>query len=149
MEYTKILKDPIEKFSVKPNLENYEKIRQEFNWEQVSRELDWFDSDHINIGHIAVDAHLKTGRGDKKALIWESTKGQIEEFTFADLARLSNRFANVLTQELNIKKGDRVFFFLERVPEIFISILGTLKAGGVIGPLFSAFGPEADRKSVV
>ena len=55
MEYPKILKDPIEKFSVKPNLENYEKIRQEFNWDQVSRELDWFDSDHINIGHIAVN----------------------------------------------------------------------------------------------
>jgi len=143
MEYPKIIKAPIEKHSVKPNLENYEKIRQKFSWDQVSGELDWFDSDHINIGHIAIDAHLKTERRDKKALIWESTKGQIEEFTFADLARLSNRFANVLSQELNIKKGDRVFFFLDRVPEIFVSILGTLKAGGIIGPLFSAFGPEA------
>jgi acetyl-CoA synthetase len=56
---------------------------------------------------------------------------------------LSNKFANVLTQELGIKKGDRVFFFLERVPEIYIGILGTLKAGGIIGPLFSAFGPDA------
>ncbi len=63
MEYPKILKVPIEQYSVKPNLENYEKIRQEFNWDQVSRELDWFDSGHINIAHIAVDAHLKTGRG--------------------------------------------------------------------------------------
>ncbi len=143
MEYPKIIKAPIEKHSVKPNLENYEKIRQKFSWDQVSGELDWFDSDHINIGHIAIDAHLKTERRDKKALIWESTKGQIEEFTFADLARLSNRFANVLSQELNIKKGDRVFFFLDRVPEIFVSILGTLKAGGIVGPLFSAFGPEA------
>ena len=143
MEYPKIIKAPIEKHSVKPNLENYEKISQKFSWDQVSGELDWFDSDHINIGHIAIDAHLKTERRDKKALIWESTKGQIEEFTFADLARLSNRFANVLSQELNIKKGDRVFFFLDRVPEIFVSILGTLKAGGIIGPLFSAFGPEA------
>ena len=46
-------------------------------------------------------------------------------------------------EEIGIRKGDRVFFFLERVPEIFIGILGTLKAGAVIGPLFSAFGPEA------
>ncbi|MDY6844212.1 MAG: acetate--CoA ligase, partial [Thermodesulfobacteriota bacterium] len=59
------------------------------------------------------------------------------------LARLSNKFANVLINDLHIQKGDRVFFFLERVPEIFIGILGTLKAGGIIGPLFSAFGPEA------
>ena len=36
MEYPKILKDPIEQHSVKPNLENYEKIRQKFSWDQVS-----------------------------------------------------------------------------------------------------------------
>ncbi|MFC1890164.1 acetate--CoA ligase, partial [Thermodesulfobacteriota bacterium] len=109
----------------------------------ISGELAWFDDEHINIAHVAIDSHLATDRKDKKALIWESKKGEVEEYTFTDLARLSNRFANVLVNELGVEKGDRVFFFLERVPEIFISILGTLKAGGVIGPLFSAFGPDA------
>jgi acetyl-CoA synthetase len=149
MDYPRIVKDPPEDFSVKPNLSDYQKMRDEFRWETLSAELDWFDSDHINIGHIAVDAHLKTDRRDKKALIWESMKGEEEEYTFADLSRLSNKFANVLVNEFGIQKGDRVFFFLERIPEIFIGILGTLKAGAVIGPLFSAFGPEAvkDRLS--
>jgi acetyl-CoA synthetase len=86
---------------------------------------------------------LKTDRRNKKALIWESKKGEVEEYTFSDLSRLSNKFANVLVKELGVQKGDRIFFFLERVPEIFIGILGTLKAGGIIGPLFSAFGPDA------
>ncbi|MBW1901155.1 MAG: acetate--CoA ligase [Deltaproteobacteria bacterium] len=149
MDYPRIVKDPPEDFSAKPNLSDYQKMRDEFRWETLSAELDWFDSDHINIGHIAVDAHLKTDRRDKKALIWESMKGEVEEYTFADLSRLSNKFANVLVEELGIRKGDRVFFFLERIPEIFIGILGALKAGAVIGPLFSAFGPEAvkDRLS--
>ena len=149
MDYPRIVKDPPEDFSVKPNLSDYQEIRDKFRWETLSAELDWFDSDHINIGHIAVDAHLKTDRRDKKALIWESMKGEVEEYTFADLSRLSNKFANVLVNEFGIRKGDRVFFFLERIPEIFIGILGTLKAGAVIGPLFSAFGPEAvkDRLS--
>jgi acetyl-CoA synthetase len=92
---------------------------------------------------VAIDSHLKTERRNKKALIWESKKGEVEEYTFLELSRLSNKFANVLVKELGVQKGDRVFFFLERVPEIFIGILGTLKAGGVIGPLFSAFGPNA------
>lgn len=48
-----------------------------------------------------------------------------------------------MVKELGVRKGDRIFFFLERVPEIFIGILGALKAGGIIGPLFSAFGPDA------
>ena len=143
MDYPAIIKDLPEKFPVKPNLSDYQKMREEFRWEKLSAELDWFDSDHINIGHIAVDAHTKTDRRDKKALIWESMKGAVEEYTFADLARLSNKFANVLVREIGVQKGDRVFFFLERVPEIFIGILGTLKAGAVIGPMFSAFGPEA------
>ncbi|MDY7030791.1 MAG: AMP-binding protein, partial [Thermodesulfobacteriota bacterium] len=149
MEYPKMIKEPFEQHTVKPNLQDYNKMREEFNWEMVSNELDWFDSEHINIGHIAVDTHLKTDIRDKKALIWESTKGIIEEYTFAELARLSNKFANVLVNELLLQKGDRVFFFLERVPEIFISILGTLKAGCIIGPLFSAFGPEAVKDRLV
>ncbi len=149
MDYPRIVKGPLEEYSVKPNLLDYQKLCEEFRWEDISAELDWFDSGHINIGHIAVDAHLKTDRREKKALIWESQKGDIEEYTFADLSRLSNKFANVLVKEIGIKKGDRVFFFLERVPEIFIGILGALKAGAVIGPLFSAFGPDAvkDRLS--
>jgi len=143
MPYETIAKPPAEQHSVRPNIDDYRKMCEEFRWEQVSAELDWFDREHVNIAHVAIDSHLKTDRRDKTALIWESKKGQIERFTFADLARLSNQFANVLVGQLGVQKGDRVFFFLERVPEIFIGILGALKAGGVIGPLFSAFGPDA------
>jgi acetyl-CoA synthetase len=145
MEYPKISKLPLEQFGVRPNLQDYFKMVKEFSWDKVSRELDWFDHEHINLAHAAIDSHLKTDRRNKKALIWESKRGEEEEYTFQDLSRLSNKFANVLVRNLGIRKGDRVFFFLERVPEIYISILGTLKAGGVIGPLFSAFGPDAVR----
>ncbi|MDI6764071.1 MAG: acetate--CoA ligase [Thermodesulfobacteriota bacterium] len=145
MEYPKIIKLPLEQYAIKPNLQDYFKMVKEFSGDKVSLELDWFDSEHINIAHVAIDSHLKTDRRDKKALIWESKKGEGEEYTFQDLSRLSNKFANVLVKDLGVRKGDRVFFFLERVPEIYIGILGTLKAGGVIGPLFSAFGPDAVR----
>ncbi|MDP2969889.1 MAG: acetate--CoA ligase [Deltaproteobacteria bacterium] len=145
MEYPKIIKMPLEQYAVKPNLQDYFKMVKEFSGDKVSLELDWFDSEHINIAHVAIDSHLKTDRRNKKALIWESKKGEGEEYTFQDLSRLSNKFANVLVKDLGVQKGDRVFFFLERVPEIYIGILGTLKAGGVIGPLFSAFGPDAVR----
>ncbi len=143
MEYPIISKKPLEKFGIKPNLQNYQKTYDSFSWNKLAQELDWFDSEHINIAHVAIDSHLKTDRKNKKALIWESKKGDVEEYTFSDLSRLSNRFANVLIHKLGVQKGDRVFFFLERVPEIYIGIIGTLKAGAVIGPLFSAFGPDA------
>jgi acetyl-CoA synthetase len=143
MAYPIITKKPLKQFTVTPNLKDYVNMREKFSWDKIAQELDWFENEHINIAHVAIDSHLKKGRKDKKALVWESKKGDIEEYTFLDLSRLSNKFANVLTKELGIEKGDRIFFFLERVPEIYIGILGTLKAGGVIGPLFSAFGPDA------
>jgi acetyl-CoA synthetase len=58
------------------------------------------------------------------------------------MVRASNRAANGL-RSLGVEKGDRVFVFLERVPECYFTVFGALKLGAVIGPLFSAFGPEA------
>ena len=145
MPYDPILKQPLSSFSVRPNLADYDEARQSFSWDAVSRELPWFDAEHINIAHVAIDAHLGTPREHKLAMIWEGKTGETEEYTFADLARLSNRFANALTVALGARPGDRVFFFLDRIPEIYVGILGALKAGCVIGPLFSAFGPDAVR----
>jgi acetyl-CoA synthetase len=89
-----------------------------------------------------VDRHLKTPLKDKVALFWEGKNGESEEYTFNDLSRLSNRFAGAL-KKCGVGKGDRVFTYMDRTPEQYISLLGALKAGGVIGPLFSAFGPDA------
>ena len=63
------------------------------------------------------------------------------DFTYAELARASNRFANVL-RTLGVRKGDTVFALTPRVPELYIAALGTWKALALFCPLFSAFGPE-------
>lgn len=143
MNHATIVKPSASQYKVEPHLKDYLELYQGFTWNDLRHEVAWFDNEHINIAHVAIDTHLQKNRSSKKALVWESKKGEIEEYSFEDLAKKSNQFANVLVQNLNLQKGDRVFFFLERIPEIFITILGTLKAGGVIGPLFSAFGPDA------
>jgi acetyl-CoA synthetase len=47
-----------------------------------------------------------------------------------------------MLRELGTGKGDRVFALAGRIPELYISALGTLKNTSVFCPLFSAFGPE-------
>ena len=47
-----------------------------------------------------------------------------------------------MLQELGAGKGHRVFALAGRIPELYISALGTLKNTSVFCPLFSAFGPE-------
>jgi len=142
MEYNPIKKEAVNRMSVMPNLLNYEKAKEDFRWEDISKELDGLDDGGLNIAYEVIDRHTKTSLKDKVALYWEGKDGEGEEYSFSDLYRLTNRFANVL-KGLGINKGDRVFTYGDRIPEIYISLLAALKAGGVIGPLFSAFGPDA------
>jgi len=144
MDYQIISKGNIDQMSFQPNLADYEKTCRDFRWEDLQSELDGFEDGGLNIAYEAIDRHVKTHLRDKIALYWESGTGESEEYTFYDLYRLTNRFANVL-KKLGIKKGDRIFTFMDRTPDAYVSLLGALKVGGVIGPLFSAFGPDAVR----
>ncbi len=142
MDYEPIRKTEINETAVRPNLLDYGKARQGFRWEDINKELDRFDDGGINIAYEVVDRHVKTPMKDKIALYWEGKNGESEEYTFHDLSKLSNRFAGAL-RNLDVRKGDRVFTYMDRTPEQYIALLGALKIGGVIGPLFSAFGPDA------
>ena len=144
MPYATITKPPLDQFPVRPNLTDYEAMRKTFVYESVMGELDGLPGGGLNIAYEAVDRHVARGRGDRTMMIWEGKDGAVETYTFADMARLSNRFANVL-RTLGVAKGERVFVFMDRVPELYAAVFGTLKAGCVIAPLFSAFGPDAAR----
>ncbi len=99
---------------------------------------------HLNIAHEALDRHVAEGHGAQPAIIWLGKTGARQELTYAELADMSARFANVLTGH-GCAKGDRVFALMGRVPELYATALGTLKAGLVFTPLFAAFGPEPIR----
>jgi len=127
-----------------PNLANYEETYASFSWQEAEKEVAWFNGHKINAAYNAVDRHCLTKHKDKTALIWVSQDKKSEFYSFADLAKLTNKFANVLVN-LGIKKQERVFIFMPRLPELYISFLGAVKAGCVASTLFSAFGPEALR----
>lgn len=148
MKKPKIISKPASYFKVKPNLEDYEKTYRTFNWKEAEKELSWFKGKKINAAHCAIDVNARNFRKNKVALYWEGESGEKKKFTFAELSGLSNQFGNLL-KSLGVKRGDRVFFFLPRVPELYYGFLGTLKIGAIAGTLFSAFGPEAlfDRLS--
>ena len=127
---------------VEPNLVDYERTCAEFSWKTTERELDGLPGNRgLNIAYEAIDRHAKGSQRDQLALRWLSKQDEVRDFTYAELSRLTNRFANVL-RNLGVGKGDRVFALTGRIPELYIAALGTLKNGSVFCPLFSAFGPE-------
>ncbi|MEX2227072.1 MAG: acetate--CoA ligase [Dehalococcoidia bacterium] len=142
MDYATIAKPPVDQFKVRPNLDDYDGIRSGFVYPDVIKQLDGLPGGGLNIAYEAIDRHVAKGRGDHLCWIWEGKDGSIERYTYADAERMSNRFANML-RNLGVEKGERVFCFMDRVPELYAAVFGTLKAGCVTGPLFSAFGPDA------
>lgn len=119
------------------NMTDYSRAVSEFRWEDVEKEFSWFHTGKVNMAHEAIDRHVAEGRGEATALIY-SDSAREERYTFADLQERSNRFGNVL-RKYGIGKGDRVFIFMPRSPELYFSLLGVLKVGAVVGPLFEAF----------
>lgn len=126
-----------------PNMSDYEQWSADFKWEDVEKQFSWYETGKVNMAYEAIDRHVANGRGDKVALYY-SDAARDESYTFADLSRKTNQFANVL-RKLGIQKGDRIFIFMPRTPELYVSLLGSLKVGAIVGPLFEAFMETAVR----
>jgi acetyl-CoA synthetase len=115
-------------------------------WTAARRALEGQPGGGLNIAHEAVDRHARD-HGDRVALRHVARDGKVRTTTYGELARSTNRFANVL-DSLGTDPGDRVFTLLGRVPDLHVAVLGTLKCKAVASPLFSAFGPEPVRQRI-
>ena len=129
-----------------PNLDDYTATRASFDFSQIPQLCAGMGPGLCNIAYAAVDRHADGAHGHRTALrfVADEPGGErlsTRDISYAELGRLTRRFTNVL-RTLGIGKGDRVFVIMGRVPELYISMLGALRNGSVVSPLFSAFGPE-------
>ncbi len=101
--------------------------------------------DSVNIADLAVDRHVREGRGERVAFRFIGREpSDIDEpvdMTYARLARRTNRFADALGRR-GFGPGTGVATLAGRIPDLYVAALGTLKAHGTFTPLFSAFGPD-------
>jgi acetyl-CoA synthetase len=124
-----------------PNLADYAATRAAFRWETVRDELGALADGTLNIARLAVDRHAAGPRATRTAFRFLPPAGAPRDISFAELARLTRRFAGVL-RSLHVGKGDRLFVLAGRIPALYVAVLGGLRNGTVVSPLFSAFGPE-------
>ncbi len=115
-----------------------------FAWETVARELSLEPGGTFNMAWLAVDRHAAAERADKPAFRFLSEDGGRSEITYRELARQTDRFGNAL-KALGVQKGDCLFVLCGRRYELYVAVLGALKIGAVVSPLFPAFGPEPVR----
>jgi len=121
---------------------DYEKVKDSFSWENCAKELSGLpDGKGFNIAYEAVDRHAESQLQHSQALRFIRKDNSVDNFTYSELKKRTSKFANVL-KILDVKKGERVFSLTGRIPELYITALGTLKYTAVFCPLFSVFGPE-------
>lgn len=120
-----------------------------FSWLKARQDLDGLPgTGSINIAHEAVDRHVLNGRGHHVAVRW-LRRDQVErDLHYADLMRLSNRFANVL-QTLGIGPGARVASLAGRIPALYATAFGALKNRSVFCPLSTVFDTGAIKQRLV
>ena len=76
------------------------------------------------------------------ALIYEDEQKQVHTYTFGDIRRYANQFANTLLAK-GLQRGDRVMLLLAQDPECAIGHVACFKSGIVSSPTSVLFGPDA------
>jgi len=102
----------------------------------------WFAGGKLNLSVNCLDRHVRDARRNKAALVWEGEPGDRRTYTYWDLWREVNQFANVL-KRLGIRKGDRVAIYLPLIPEAAIAMLACARVGAIHSVVFGGFSAEA------
>ncbi|WP_147532732.1 acetate--CoA ligase [Bacillus marasmi] len=126
------------------NLKNYDETYRQFDWKEAEKAFSWSETGQVNMAYEAIDRHAATYRKNKVALYYRDGARK-EKYTFKEMKDLSNKAGNVLKAYGDVVKGDRVFIFMPRSPELYFAVLGAIKLGAVVGPLFEAFMEGAVR----
>src|SRR6202048_3567163 len=102
----------------------------------------WFLGGQINLSYNCLDRHMETARKNKAALIWESEPGEVRTYTYQQLWKEVQKFANVL-KNLGVRKGDRVAIYMGMTPELPIAMLACARIGAAHSVVSGGFSANA------
>lgn len=105
-------------------------------------QIKWFVGGKMNASYNCLDRHMETKAKDKVAIIWEADNGETRKFTYAQLYKQVNKFANAL-KKLGAKKGDRITIYLPMIPELPVAMLACARIGAIHSVVFGGFSAES------
>ena len=102
----------------------------------------WFTGGQTNLVMNCLDRHVRAGRGDRPAVIWEGEDGQTRTLTYEQLTEEVCRMAGAL-RGLGLGRGDVAGVFMPMTPEAVIATLALSRIGAVYVPIFSGYAAAA------
>ena len=115
-------------------------IEQPGKWEDLRAAFRWRIPPDFTIAKACCDVWA-AAEPDRDAIIHIGEAG-VRYWTYGDLKRASDRFANALRAR-GLGKGDRVAILLPQCPEAMIAHFAAMKLGAIVLPLFTLFGSDA------
>ena len=101
----------------------------------------WFPDARLNTCFNAVDRHVRDGRADQPAIIYDSPlTGTQRSLTYGELLDEVATFAGVLNS-LGVEQGDRVVIYMPMIPQTVIAMLACARIGAVHSVVFGGFAP--------
>lgn len=102
----------------------------------------WFSDGEMNTAYMALDYHIKNGRADQTAIIYDSPVSQTkQQYTYLELRDAVATFAGAL-KERGVEKGDRVVIYMPMIPEAVIAMLAVARLGAIHSVVFGGFAPH-------
>src|SRR3989338_8013819 len=115
-------------------------------WDTVLRNdmgfFKWFEGGYLNVCYNCLDRHVKSGRKDKIALLFESESHHDKSYTYGQLLKEVCWFANALKSK-GVKRGDVVEIYLPMIPELPIAMLACARIGAIHSVVFAGFSSDA------
>ena len=117
------------------------------DWDFHEPRIKWFEDGTLNVTESCLDRHVREGRGDRTAIIWEGNDPEQDcKVSYAELLTRVSRFANVLSK-LGVSKGDRVCIYMPMMVDLAVVMLACARIGAVHSIVFGGFSADslADR----
>ena len=140
-EYDRSMKDPEGFWRTQAEDLDWFKFPQQILTHDADGVGYWFADGEMNTAYMALDHHVKNGRGDQLALIFDSPVTNTKaKYTYAELTDAVARTAGMLA-DLGVVKGDRVIIYMPMIPEAVISMLAVARLGAIHSVVFGGFAP--------
>jgi propionyl-CoA synthetase len=100
----------------------------------------WFPGGRLNTCFNALDRHVRDGRAEQTALIYDSpVTNTVRIYTYRELRDEVATVAGALARE-GVGRGDRVVIYMPMVPEAVIAMLACARLGAIHSVVFGGFG---------
>lgn len=102
----------------------------------------WFKGGKLNNSYLALDYHVKNGRGSQIALVYESpVTFSTRTYTFQEALEETERVAGMLKAR-GLEKGDTVVIYMPMIPQVVFAMLACARIGVIHSVVFGGFAPK-------